>query len=434
MLNKIKNNTFFKSTIILLIGGIFGKLVGFILKIIVTRNLGTHGMGLYSMLSGITSLLTVISVFSYSNAVSKAISENSSNPKSLLISLLPVSFIINILIIIIVILFSKTLSTDLLKESSLYYPIICISLTMPFISVSSIIKGYFWGKQNMMPYMISNFIEQIIRFIFIVLFINKFLEKSIIHAICYIIIVNIIGEIFSQIVMIKYFPKFKIKLSDFKINIRDLKNIYSFSIPVTFSKIIGSISYFLEPIILTNILLYVGYTKDYIVYEYGIVNAYALSTLLMPQFFTQNMATSLIPELSKHYKLKNYNLCKRRIKQIILISLFIGSLSTIIITLFPKFFLNILYKTQEGIDYIKLLSPFTLLFYIEYPLINALQAIGASKETFLITIKTSIIRLLCIIILSLFKIGMYSLIISIIINLILSTILYYKKLNKLLTV
>ena len=78
MLNKIKNNTFFKSTFILLIGGIFGKLVGFILKIIVTRNLGTHGMGLYSMLSGVTSLLTVISVFSYSNAVSKVISENSS--------------------------------------------------------------------------------------------------------------------------------------------------------------------------------------------------------------------------------------------------------------------------------------------------------------------------------------------------------------------
>ena len=37
------------------------------------------------------------------------------------------------------------------------------------------------------------------------------------------------------------------------------------SIPATSSKIIGSISYFLEPIILTNILLFVGYTKEYII-------------------------------------------------------------------------------------------------------------------------------------------------------------------------
>ena len=61
------------------------------------------------------------------------------------------------------------------------------------------------------------------------------------------------------------------------------------SIPSTSSKIIGSISYFLEPIVLTNVLMYVGYSKEFIVYEYGVINAYAMSLLLMPQFFTQNI-------------------------------------------------------------------------------------------------------------------------------------------------
>ena len=51
MLNKIKNNIFLKSTLVLLIGGVIGKLVGFILKIIVTRKLGAEGMGLYSLLT-----------------------------------------------------------------------------------------------------------------------------------------------------------------------------------------------------------------------------------------------------------------------------------------------------------------------------------------------------------------------------------------------
>ena len=96
-------------------------------------------------------------------------------------------------------------------------------------------------------------------------------------------------------------------------------------------------------------------------------------------------------------------------------------------------FLNILYSTNEGIDYIRLLSPFTLLFYIEGPLINSLQALGKTKSIFKITIKTSTIRILSIIILSLFKIGMYCLILSIIINLITSTYLYYKEIKKTLT-
>lgn len=429
----LKENTFLKSTLILLIGGIFGKLVGFILKIIVTRHLGTEGMGLYSILSPTSTLLSVIAVFSYSNAVSKIISEEESRAKDLFISILPLSVLINIIFIIIIILFAPILSNTLLKEEELYYPIISLSLVMPFMSFSSIIKGYFWGKQNMMPYMLSNFIEQVVRLIIIVLFIDYFISISIIHALCFVILVNIIGEISSEFVMILFMPKIKFKLKDIKINYKDIKLVMNFCIPITFSKILSSISYFLEPIIITNMLLYVGYTKDYIVYEYGIINAYALSTLLIPEFFTQNMSTSLIPELSKNYKNHNIKLCKKRIKQIVSVSLLIGGLSTLIITIFPEFFLNTLYKTNEGVDYIRLLSPFTLLFYIENPLLNSLQALGKTKNTFYITLKTSFIRIISLIILPLLKIGMYSLILTIIIYLIISTYLYYREIKKTLS-
>lgn len=431
MSNKIKNNIFLKSTLVLLFGGIVGKLVGFVLRIIVTRKLGPEGMGLYSLLAPTSALLSVIATLSYPTALSKIISEKSSRTKTLFASIIPLSLIINIFIIVVTVLLAPTLSI-LLKNEALYFPIICLSLVTPFISISSIIKGYFWGKQNMFPYMLSNFIEQVARLIFITLFIDKFLSLSLTHAISFIILVNAAGEVISQLVMIYFFPKnIKPSINDF--NKDDIKKIMNISIPSTSSKIIGSISYFLEPIVLTNVLMYVGYSKEFIVYEYGVINAYAMSLLLMPQFFTQNMATSLVPELSKYYSQGNKVMCKKRIKQIVLISSTIGAISTFIITLFPKFFLNILYHTTAGIDYIKILSPFTILFYIEYPLINALQALGKSKSAMKCTITSSIVRLISIATLSLLKIGMYSLILSIIINLLLSTYLYSKEIKKVLS-
>lgn len=433
MLNKIKNSIFMKSTLILLVGGVLGKLVGFVLRIIVTRHLGTEGMGLYSLLSPTASLLTVIATFSYPTAISKVISERSVTPKSIIISLIPISLIANLILILIVIFFAPILSSNLLKSPQLYFPLICLSIVCPFITVSSIIKGYFWGRQNMFPYMLSNFLEQVTRLIIITLFINKFLEIGLVPTISFIILVNAIGEVISQIVMIYYFPKKSINFKNTQINKNDIRRVMDVSLPATSSKIIGSISYFLEPILLTNTLLYVGYTKEYIVYEYGIINAYALSLLLMPQFFTQNMASSLVPELSKYYSQNNYEMCLKRIKQIVLISSLIGAFSTIIITIFPNVFLNLLYHTNEGIDYIRLLSPFTILFYIEYPLINALQALGKSKECMKCTIISSIIRLVSIVIFSLLKIGMYSLVISIIINLITSTYLYYRGIKRTLS-
>lgn len=431
MLNKIKNNIFLKSTLVLLIGGVIGKLVGFVLRIIVTRKLGAEGMGLYSLLAPTNSLLSVLATLSYPTALSKIISEKSSRTKTLFTSIIPLSIIINIFIIGITILLAPTLST-LLKNETLYFPIICLSLVTPFISISSIIKGYFWGKQNMFPYMLSNFIEQVARLILITLFIDEFLSISLTHAISFIILVNAVGEVVSQLVMMYFFPKnIRPSINDFNKN--DIKKVMDICVPSTSSKIIGSISYFLEPIVLTNVLMYVGYSKDFIVYEYGVINAYAMSLLLMPQFFTQNMATSLVPELSKYYSLGNNEMCKKRIKQIVLISCSIGGLSTLIITLFPTFFLNILYHTTLGLDYIRLLSPFTILFYVEYPLINALQALGKSKSAMKCTIISSIIRLISIATLSLLRIGMYSLILSIIINLLLSTYLYAKEIKKVLS-
>ena len=426
-MNKIYKNTFLISTLILLIGGIFGKIVGFIIKIIITRNLGVETMGLYSLLSPTISLLSTIAVFSYPTIISRQISNKQYRTKDLFSSIIPISILINSIIIFIVVLLSKFITTTLLKESSLYLPLICVSLTMPFISISSIIKGFYWGKQNMFPYMLSNFIEQITRIILIVLFLDKI--KNNIYKICFVILMNIIGELVSQIIMYLYLPKTKI--NNLSIDTLIIKDTIPNSFRMTTSKLIGVFSHFLEPIILTNILLYVGYNKEIIVFEYGIINAYVIPLLLMSQFFTQNMSTSLIPEISANYKINN-KLCIKRIKQVCLISSLIGLSSTIVITIFPKFFLNLLYKTTEGIDYIKLLSPFMLLFYIQFPLATAINAIGNTKDIIKITVFSSISKIISIIILSLLKIGMYSLIISIIINLVITTYMYYKELNKLL--
>ena len=107
----------------------------------------------------------------------------------------------------------------------------------------------------MFPYMLSNFLEQVTRLILIGIFIPKIIKISLIHAICFIILVNAIGEVISQIVMIYYFPKKSISFKKEYISKTAIKKVMDISIPSTSSKIVGSFSYFLEPIILTNVFL-----------------------------------------------------------------------------------------------------------------------------------------------------------------------------------
>lgn len=432
MINKIKDNKFVKSTLILLLGGFLSKFLGFILRIIITRQIGTTGIGIYSLLGPSMAILNTLAIFSYPTAISSLIAKREKSTKKIMFSIIPVATLINIILIILIILFAPILSNYLLKEPTLYYPIICIGLTLPFIGLSSIIKSYYWGHQNMGPYILSNIVEQIVRIILLVIFVPKLIKVSLSLTISIIILVNIISETSSIIVMMLFLPKgIKIKKEDIRIDRESINDVMNISIPSTSSKIVGSLFYFLEPIIITNILSFVGYSKTFIINEYGIINGYAMSLLLLPSFFTQSMSTSLIPELSKYYSLKNYKKCIKRIKQIVSISLSIGIISTLVIYLFPDILLNLLFHTEEGINYIKILAPFILLYFIEIPLNNSLQALGKAKTVMKITIFGEMVRTISLIVFSFLRIGMYSLVISIILNLITSTYLYYSETKKL---
>lgn len=424
-------NKFVMGTIILLTGGFFSKFLGFVLRIIITRQIGTEGIGLYSLVMPTFGLFITIATFSYPVAISKIISARGKSSKKAIFSIIPISILLNLFTLLIIFLISKPLANIFLKDQRLYIPLLSIGFTLPFIGLSSIIKGYYWGKQRMGIYILSNIVEQIVRIIVLIFLIPKVIKVSLVLTISLIIIVNVLSETSSIIVMLLGLPKgVKITKEDLRPSKEYIKDIMNICVPSTSSKIVGSISHFLEPIVLINVLSYVGYSNNYIVTEYGIVNGYSLALLLIPQFFTMSISTSLIPELSKSYSIGDIKNCKKRLFQITGLSLMIGAFSTGIIFAVPEYFLNLIYNTNLGANYIRVLAPFFLLYFINTPLASAMQALDMSKDEMQITLLTSFVKLFLLTLLAFLKIGMYSLIISTIITLIYSTYLHIKKVKK----
>ena len=100
------------------------------------------------------------------------------------------------------------------------------------------------------------------------------------------------------------------------------------------------------------------------------------------------------------------------------------------IYLFREPLLLTLYNTTKGAEYIEILAPFFVLFYLEGPLQSVLQAIGKAKTTMFITMVAVITKLLSMAILSLCHIGMYSLVIAEIIDIFIIVILCVKAIRK----
>ena len=94
--------------------------------------------------------------------------------------------------------------------------------------MSSLIRSYFFGKQQMLPHVISNIIEQITRIILILIFIPHTIKQGIVNAVCSLILVNIISETISFIILFIFLPnKFNITKQDIKPNKKYFKYIYT---------------------------------------------------------------------------------------------------------------------------------------------------------------------------------------------------------------
>ena len=409
-------NKFIKSTLILMIGTCITKILGFILKIIFTR-LIKDGINIYALIMPTYSLLVAISSLGLPYAISQIMARNNYRGIKVISSIIPITLLFNILIIIITYLSAPLLANKLLNNPDTYYPLIAISFALPFTSISGIIKGYYFGKQNMTPNAISNIIENITRIILTIIFIPILMKESTIKAVTFYIIISGICEIIQIIIYLIFAPKnLHITLHDIKPDIPLMKETLSISIPSISSRLIGNISYFLEPILLTNILLFIGYSNNFIISEYAIYNTYVIPILTLPSFITLSLNTTLIPEVSKNYNNKEH--IKRLLKKIIKISLIIGIIFCTILYFKGDLLLKLIYNTNNGYEYIKFLSLIFPLFYIEGPLISTLQGLGLSKYTFKVTTIGCIIKNISIIIFSLLSIGIYSLLIAEIINII----------------
>lgn len=404
---------FIKSTLILVLGGFITKVLGMIIRIITTRVIGVDGLGLYMMVLPTFNLFITIATLSLPTAISKLVAEGTRNNKKLVLGFLPIAIIFNIFLIIFIILLSPFIANNLLHNEILYYPIMSIGITLPFITTSSIIKGYFFGKEKMFPNVVSNMIEQITRIISIIFIIPYLLKINISYAVSGLVFINCLSEGLGIVTLLLFMPsKTKISKNDIKPDLNNIKDIFSISIPTTTSRLISSIGLFLEPIIITFVFLKLGYQTSYITKEYGIISGYVLPMVMMPNFLSGAISSALLPVISKSYANKKYKETKRKLILACKLSLLIGIICTIILFIFPEECLKLLFNTTLGANYLQITSIIFLISYILNPLSSCMQAMDKSKQLMKINIIGVIIKTSLLFILTYLDINMWPLIIA----------------------
>ncbi len=434
--------TFLQGTLILIFAGMITRLLGFINRLVIARLLGEEGVGLYMMALPTLFLVITLTQLGLPIAISKRVAEataknDQAKIKTILVVSLMITGITSIIFTIGMLLAAPFIASTLLTDERTLFPLMTISPIVPIIAISSILKGYFQGKQNMKPQSYAIVIEQIVRITCVALFINLLLPFGLEYAAAGAMISVIIGELASLLYMIHLFKRKKtIKIrtrffSYIKTSKNTLKELLSIALPSTGSRMIGSISNFLEPILVAQSLAIAGVSTTLVTKQYGELTGYVLPLLFLPTFITQSLSIALVPSISEAEAHANKELTHYRIHQSIRISFASGALATIVLALFSVPILTYMYGTANASKYITLMAPFFILLYIQAPLQAALQALDFAKSAMWNSLIGAICKLVILFLLaSNPNFGIMGVAISMSVGVVLVTLLHLATLKK----
>jgi stage V sporulation protein B len=401
---------FLKGTFILLAAGLVTRVLGFINRIVIARFIGEEGVGLYMMAFPTMVLVVTITQLGLPVAISKNVAEAEARGdfpkiKKILVVSLVTTVSLSLLFTPALIFLGPYLSETLFTDPRTQWPLLAIAPIVPIVAVSSVLRGYFQGRQNMRPSAISQVIEQLVRITLIAVLTKTFMPYGIEYAAAGAMIASVIGELISLIYLMTTFKlrkKFRLRKNFFqfvhtgKSTFNDLMGI---ALPTTGSRMIGSISWFFEPIVVAHSLAIAGVAAVAATKQYGALTGFAMPLLLLPSFITYSLSTSLVPAISEANSRKNMKVIEHLLQQSLRFSLLTGGLAIVVLYVLAEPLMTLMYGTSNGSQFIKLMAPFFLFYYFQGPLQAALQALDLARAAMINSLignlaKTAVIFLL----------------------------------------
>ncbi len=313
----MKKQSVLIGALLLALGGLIAKFVGALYKIPLTNILGTNGMGLYYLVFPFYSLLLVLISSGVSLAVSRLVSveriaHNKKNELTIFKASLIYVFCLSLIFSFILIVLSENLAL-LQGNVNAKVGYVAIAPAIIFASIIAVVRGYFQGQENMVPTLLNNILEQIVKLIAGLILANVFLRKGITYAVFGAILGVTISEFFALILIVINYLIYKNKLI-YKIEtpktknltfFEALKKILLYAYPATLSAIIVPITSFLDSFLIVNLLTNSGFSSLQATNLYGISNGIVNTLINLPVLLCASLATAIMPNLSGLYAKNN---------------------------------------------------------------------------------------------------------------------------------
>lgn len=286
-----QKQSFLAGAIIISVGGFVSKLLGAVYRIPLTNILGGEGMGIYQMVYPLYCILLTVSASGIPTGISRLISSGrGAGAERQAFRLYGAVGIIGMLIMFVLSAPLAALQTE--PAIKLCCQLLCPSVF--FVSLLSVVRGYFQGKGNMLPTATTEIMEQVIKVAFGVAFSYLF-RGNLPLAVASTLLAVTISEIISTGVALLWYFKKRSKPPLYRVQSVPVKSILRFTVPLTLTAIALPVSQLFESIIAVRLLRAGAENATAL---YGVFSGCAITIINLPVSITYGLAASSVPQIS----------------------------------------------------------------------------------------------------------------------------------------
>ncbi|MFP3918166.1 polysaccharide biosynthesis protein [Lysinibacillus telephonicus] len=378
--------SFVKGTIFLTFVIFLSKLFGFIYRIQFMRIAGEEAVGIY--MTSYPAFVFFISVLQLGIpiAVAKIVAElHAKRRDGQLKSVMQTATRWSILSIIIftplLYYFIPYLAGTLLHNEATKFTLYIALGAVPIVVFSGLFRGYLQGIAVISATAWSQMLEQVIRIVLITFLLPFFATPDNPAATAgYAMAITAIGELFSFIYLYIHYniKKKRPRQSDPK-KAYPAMPLLRIAVPSAGSRLFGTFTWFLEPIVFLKALTVAGVTAAGATTLYGIISGVHIPLLLFPSFIPNALAIVLIPAVSDAVARNNHHLLNERIGISLRLSSLIGCYAATYFFLHGDELAMRLFHLEENRGFMRILAPIFYFYYIQSPLHSILQAVDEAR-------------------------------------------------------
>lgn len=392
---KLKKTSFLKNVVILVVAHVFIKIIGIVNKIYLTnrQGFGDEGNAIYSSAFQVYALFLTITSVGIPNAVSKLVSERlaigDSKGAHKVFKIAVISFgMIGFLASLILFKFSHYITCNLIQIPEAELSLLALSPSIFFVAITSVVKGYFNGRENLNVGANSQTIEQIFKTIITVVLIEIIaqttgLDTRVMAAGA--AVATTLSEITCFVYLFKYYTSVRREVANeikHSVNYkyrgirRTIKDIIKVSVPMSIAPILGGINKNIDSMtIVRNLKNFMTETEAKL--QYGILSGKVDTIVAFPLSFNSAFSSALIPAVSAAKASGNFEYANKKIKFSMLVSLLIGLPSTVGMIALAEPILHLLFPNQPDGAFLLQISSISITFIMLSQNVNAvLHGIG----------------------------------------------------------